>query len=401
MCYRLGGMRRASHDRWPLLGVDSWLWALEHSHLRVYLALTSLAATEPTLVRDPVWGEVVVDEGCVITSLDRLASAAKVTKAVVRSALRVLAAGPQRDGVAPAITMTPRPRGNTVIAVSSTAITGRDSTANSTVVGATNAIVVNDMGVVSGSAQHSKQHTATRTQQHREISNSTASTTSSSTVTIVEKPSSRIELPVSDEANEHRVTAARQHSQPTLPVDGTQVALFSDQDPDQRSTADLVDPEIYRTIVPGPSGKKASQPSSESLTVSPKAAEVTKASRIPEQCWKAADYLRAKILDQNPQAALGAKPWSISKQTGLRLSWAEEFRLMTTREKRRLSDAKAIMDWLFGGQTAKFRFVVESPSSLRAKWDRIAAQMKEEAAPRPVAAPPRPSSVPNRPLKEV
>lgn len=396
-------MRGASHDRWPLLGVDSWLWSLEHSHLRVYLALTSLAATEPTLVRDPVWGEVVVGEGCVITSLDRLASAAKVTKAVVRSALRVLAAGPQRDGIAPAITMTPRPRGNTVIAVSSTAVTGRDSTASSTAVGAVNASVVNDMGAVAGAAQHSKQHTTTRAQQHREISNSTASTASSSTVTIVEKPSSRIELPVSDDAHDHRETAARQHSQPISPVDGTQVALFSDQDPDQRSTADLVDPEIYRTIVPGPSAEKAGSPSSESLTVpdAPKAAEVTKASRIPEQCWKAADYLRAKILDQNPQAALGAKPWSISKQTGLRLAWAEEFRLMTTREKRRLSDAKAIMDWLFGGQTAKFRFVVESPSSLRSKWDRIAAQMKEEATPRPVAAPPRPSSVPNRPLKEV
>lgn len=396
-------MRRASHDRWPLLGVDSWLWALEHSHLRVYLALTSLAATEPTLVRDPVWGEVVVGEGCVITSLDRLAAAARVTKAVVRSALRVLAAGPQRDGIAPAITMTPRPRGNTVIAVSSTAMRGCDSTVDSTAASATNASDNRLVPGIAAALQHSEEHSTPSAQQHRKNTNSTAAKPSVSTVSAVEKPSSRIELPVSDDTREHRETAAQQHSQPPPRVDGTQVALFSDPDPDQRSTADLVDPEIYRTIVPGPSGEKAGKPSPESLTVSdaPKTPEVTKASRIPEQCWKAADYLRAKILDQNPQAALGSKPWSATKQTGLRLSWAEEFRLMTTREKRRLADAKAIMDWLFGGQTAKFRFVVESPAALRAKWDRIAAQMKDEATPRTVVAPPRPSSVPNRPLKEV
>jgi hypothetical protein len=370
------------------LAVGSWLWSLEHSHLRVYLALTSLAAPEPIVVRVPVWGEVSLRRGDVLTTLDRLAGAAKVTKAVVRSALKALAAGPQRDGRDPAIVVDPRLRGFTIIAVCSTASSTGSSTADSTAAAAGTASNVEQMPAPANLEEHSKQHRVQHSEQHSAASDSTANSTGNRTATTTEMTSSRIELPVSSDVGQHSEQHRQSHSHPPGDGSGTQPALFSD--PDQ-VPGDSGSPEIYRTIVGDSEADTYILPSPESLSAEETPETRTKASRISPQAWKAADYLRAKILDENPEAAIGKRPWSAHKQTGLRLAWAEEFRTMKERDGRRFEDAKTLMDWLFGGQLSEFKYVVHSPSALRAKWDRIVLARKKEAAPK--TAPPKPSSV--------
>lgn len=121
--------------------------------------------------------------------------------------------------------------------------------------------------------------------------------------------------------------------------------------------------------------------------------------KIPARAWAAADYLRAQVLEQNAASFLGTKPWSAAK-TGDRLRWANSFRLLHDRllKAMRNADPAATADaswdevartvhWLFKGQPASGpRFVVESPDSLRDKWDRITEMRRNRAAAAPLGA---------------
>ena len=58
-------------------------------------------------------------------------------------------------------------------------------------------------------------------------------------------------------------------------------------------------------------------------------------------------------------------------RTGTRLSWADDFRKLHELDKRDWNEIARTVAWLFRGQTGEADFVVQSPKSLRAKWDRI------------------------------
>lgn len=66
---------------------------------------------------------------------------------------------------------------------------------------------------------------------------------------------------------------------------------------------------------------------------------------------------------------------------------------MKDRDGRTLTEAKTLIDWLFGGQTQDmgFRFVVQSPDALRRKWQNILIRRREQSQPR--IAPAKPSTV--------
>lgn len=103
--------------------------------------------------------------------------------------------------------------------------------------------------------------------------------------------------------------------------------------------------------------------------------------------------MRGQILERRPTHMLRTVPWSEDDQSGKRLAWALGFKflhekLCAAREVLEL-DAKgqdAIWDevaqtvwWLFNRQSpAGFRFVVESPSALVEKWDRIYERREAE-----------------------
>ena len=129
----------------------------------------------------------------------------------------------------------------------------------------------------------------------------------------------------------------------------------------------------------------------------------TDPSKIPERAWAAADYLRAQTLAKNGAAVAGMRPWEYGwswesgkairlgdgSRTGLRLSWANSFRLFHAVLQGALANggqpstedytwneiAKAIQ-WVFHGQPPGVGFVIECPDTLRAKWDRIDACRK-------------------------
>lgn len=120
------------------------------------------------------------------------------------------------------------------------------------------------------------------------------------------------------------------------------------------------------------------------------------AERIPDRAWSAADYLRAQVLAENKSAVLGARPWDAAAKTGLRLAWADEFRLLHRRvwaamrnerpdatEHDAWAEVARTVHWLFHGQPTEPRFEVESPRSLAKKWDNIQRARRRQAQPRP------------------
>lgn len=98
-----------------------------------------------------------------------------------------------------------------------------------------------------------------------------------------------------------------------------------------------------------------------------------KAARIPPRAWKAADYLRQLLLEEDPNAAVRKSDWGDDVQSGIRLGWADGIRLMVERDDRTYEDIGAVITWLFRGQTGNAKFVVQSVDALREKWDRIQA----------------------------
>jgi hypothetical protein len=99
--------------------------------------------------------------------------------------------------------------------------------------------------------------------------------------------------------------------------------------------------------------------------------------KIPERAWLAADYLRGRVLQEDPAAAVGRKPWE--ETAGLRLAWANEFRLIHERDARPWDEIARVVYWLFHKQSGTARFVVQSPESLREKWDRIQAVRRNQS----------------------
>ena len=105
---------------------------------------------------------------------------------------------------------------------------------------------------------------------------------------------------------------------------------------------------------------------------------------IPPEAWTAADTLRSLVLGEQPTNAIGKAPWGPDQRKGRRKAWANEFRLLLTRDKRTTQDLGDVLRFLFRGQTGDARFVVHSPSTLREKWDRIVTQMGRGRGPAPV-----------------
>lgn len=114
---------------------------------------------------------------------------------------------------------------------------------------------------------------------------------------------------------------------------------------------------------------------------------------IPDRAWAAADYLRERVLQSNPAAFVGRKQWDRAVKGGLRMDWANSFRLFHRKlvEALRNADAAAgdaeawneiakTVRWLFHEQTVKTRFIVECPNTLSDKWDRIQAVRRNNAA---------------------
>lgn len=118
---------------------------------------------------------------------------------------------------------------------------------------------------------------------------------------------------------------------------------------------------------------------------------------IHPKAWNAADRLRAMLLKRDP--AMAMRNWKWADDSHHRVAWAEQFRLLTTKDGRTWDEVREVVVWLFEGQTpATPQFVVHSPEALRMKWDRIREAMRQQAA---RAAAPAPSKfADNRPAPE-
>jgi hypothetical protein len=99
----------------------------------------------------------------------------------------------------------------------------------------------------------------------------------------------------------------------------------------------------------------------------------SKAAAVPDRAWKAADYLRGLVLAEDPKAAIGRSPWGDDVQIGVRLGWANTFRLMVERDGRTYEQLADVMRYVFDGQPPGAKFVVQSADALREKFDRIQA----------------------------
>ena len=107
-----------------------------------------------------------------------------------------------------------------------------------------------------------------------------------------------------------------------------------------------------------------------------KDAVAKKAAKVPEQAWRAADRLRALVLEDDASAIVGNREWGDDVKSGLRLEWADEIRKMVAYDHRTYEQIDEVMEWLFHGQTSAYRFIVQSASALRAKWDSIRANRR-------------------------
>lgn len=359
-------------EHWPADVLDSWLWSLDASHFRVAFALIGLAARERSVSRTPMWGEVEVPVGGVLTTLDRLADRCHVTKSVVRRALDNLVDGPG-GGVPGLIRLVSNPRGYTLAVLVDPSIFGLRAQPQIEVT-ARSASTISEPSIT---PEHSKSTVA--------IAGSAMSTAPPP-----DSPSPANVLRDGGRDVEHRDG----HSKST---DGAQQEL-SGMTPgsvgggggsDRRSEISdplLLDQSRSQTLSgnedpePDPKGRK------------PRIA----ADRIPEKAWKAADYLREQLLVAEPDNVIGRRKWEGT--TGHRFSWANEFRLMNEQDGRDWKDIALSVQWLFR-QTGdpKYRMRVESPSSLRSKWGAIQDKRKREAAPAPARSNPNQPAHPNAP----
>jgi hypothetical protein len=105
-----------------------------------------------------------------------------------------------------------------------------------------------------------------------------------------------------------------------------------------------------------------------------------KIARIHPRAWGAADFFRDLVLAENPNAALGKRPWSENSHP--RVEWAYSLHRLVKQDGRSWEEIHDTLLWLFRSQSGSHRFVVLSPDSLREKWDRIAAVRRRPTAAR-------------------
>ncbi len=105
-----------------------------------------------------------------------------------------------------------------------------------------------------------------------------------------------------------------------------------------------------------------------------------KAAKVPERAWKAADYLRDLVLEDDSSALVGKQPWGEDDRSGWRLGWANDIRLMVERDGRTYEQIAETLRFVFREQSGNARFVVQSADALRDKWDRIQAVRRNKSA---------------------
>jgi hypothetical protein len=116
----------------------------------------------------------------------------------------------------------------------------------------------------------------------------------------------------------------------------------------------------------------------------------SRATKIPDRAWKAADYLRECVIADDPSALVSREPWGNEVRSGWRLKWADEIRLMVTQDGRTYDQIAEVLRYVFREQTGDVRFIVQGASALREKFDRIQAvrrNQKPEKTTKPAAIP--------------
>lgn len=342
---------------WPADLLDSWVWSLAPDHFRVAFALIALAARAPVVVNSPMWGVVDVPAGGVLTSLDRLAERVGITKAVARRALDRLATGPDGTGDLGLIRIVSSPRGYTLAVL-------RDPS-SFTIRAQQRAAQPPDANSRSSEPKVSDEHSESTPIAQQPLNEGAASTAALSKTTI-DTGQLRLEVVV-DEHSTSTEKAHGKHSDDTPPAVGGRGGSTRGS---EISDPDLVD--LEKNTVPAPESSESPN------TKKPRVA----ADRIPENAWRTADYLRRHILDLQPTNVIGKRSWGPEVKNGIRFSWANEVRLMIEQDGRTWDEIKAVVIWLFNGQTAepKFRIVVLSAEALRQKWDQILVAMDRQRA---------------------
>lgn len=134
-----------------------------------------------------------------------------------------------------------------------------------------------------------------------------------------------------------------------------------------------------RVAIGSPSGTDG-QPVVREIDIDPEVgsssgSENGKGVRGKPEAGELADCLREHLLAEKPDHDVGdASGW-----TARRAAWVRGFSALL-RKGRTPERVREVMAWLFGDQGGtEFRFVVESPSSLAEKWDRIEKAMARKS----------------------
>lgn len=103
--------------------------------------------------------------------------------------------------------------------------------------------------------------------------------------------------------------------------------------------------------------------------------------RIPDRAWAGADYLRSRLVTEDPASWIARQKWDAGVKEGTRLKWADTIRLLNEADKHDYDEIAKVVSWLFSQPLGGPRFVVQSPESLREKWDQIQAVRRNKSAP--------------------
>lgn len=199
-----------------------------------------------------------------------------------------------------------------------------------------------------------------------------------------------------------REAAKRESSQHVdKPVDNSQELTASRYATRDDITEQNRTEQIDQIVVPDESGTSKSSDPPDPKVRRPRKLK-PKPERISERALRGADYLRAMVLDRNPEADIGRRPWDGVKRPpnvyrqpppdplraiGYRLKWADEIRLLVEKAPEdtpvTYEQVGEVIKWLWYNQPPELGagFIVESPDSLRAKWPRIRGMMRGRTRP--------------------
>lgn len=111
-------------------------------------------------------------------------------------------------------------------------------------------------------------------------------------------------------------------------------------------------------------------PANPDLDTSPPA---RRSAPIPPEAEQLADELRDLLVAEKPDHALAAE----ASWRSTRPAWAKQMATLL-RAGRDAAKASDLLAWVFGDQGgAEFRFRVDSPKALKAKWDRVETAMAQ------------------------